>query len=52
VEQLVVVQTGYVKIDESIVIVVAGRNPHGISNTLQSGLLSHIGESTVAVVAE
>ncbi len=50
-EKLVAVDAGHVKIDKSVVVVVAGRYSHRIADALQSGLLGYIGEGAVSVVA-
>ena len=51
-EKLVAVDAGYVKIDKSIVVVVAGGNSHRVANALQAGLFRYVCESAVPVVAE
>ncbi len=51
-EKLVAVDSGHVKIDESIIVVVAGGHSHRIPDPLQARFLGYIGEGAVPIVAE
>src|SRR5271169_1280172 len=51
-EKLVAVDAGDVKIDKSIIVVVAGGHSHRIADALQAGFLSYVSEGAVPVIAE
>jgi len=52
VQELVVVDAGNVKIDEAIIVIVAGGHSHGVADALQASFLGYIGEGGIPVVAE
>src|SRR5215472_17479307 len=52
VEKLVTVATRHVKVDESVVVIVAGCDSHRIAQASEARFLGHVGKRTVAVVAK
>src|SRR5260370_27661620 len=51
-EKLIPVHAGDVEINESVVVIVACRYSHRITDALQAGFLSYIGKGAVPVVVE